>query len=107
MTIKDQAKQGIISQLIERCALDEGLDPQILVQAVGAGEVVIPHNRHVELSRPMAVGKGISTKVNANIGTSKDHPELKAELEKLKVALEAGAHTIMDLSTGGPIKEIR
>jgi len=107
MTIKDQAKQGIISKLIEHCALDEGLDPQILLQAVGAGEVAIPHNRHMELSRPMAVGKGVSTKVNANIGTSKDHPELKAELEKLKVALEAGAHTIMDLSTGGPIKEIR
>ncbi|RKX62499.1 MAG: phosphomethylpyrimidine synthase [Thermodesulfobacteriota bacterium] len=107
MTIKDQAKQGIVSKLIERCALDEGLDPQFLVQAVGTGEVAIPHNRHVKLSRPMAVGKGISTKVNANIGTSKDHPELKAELEKLKVALDAGAHTIMDLSTGGPIKKIR
>ncbi|MEA3385556.1 MAG: phosphomethylpyrimidine synthase ThiC, partial [Thermodesulfobacteriota bacterium] len=107
MTIKDQAKQGIISKLIERCALDEGLDPQILVQAVGAGKTVIPHNRHLELTRPMAVGKRISTKVNANIGTSKDHPELEAEMEKLKVALEAGAHTIMDLSTGGPIKEIR
>jgi phosphomethylpyrimidine synthase len=107
MTIKDQARQGIISQLVERCALNEGLDPQILVQSVGNGEVVIPHNRHVELSRPLAVGKGISTKVNANIGTSKDHPELEVELEKLKVALEAGAHTIMDLSTGGSIKEIR
>nr|HDN00636.1 phosphomethylpyrimidine synthase ThiC [Deltaproteobacteria bacterium] len=107
MTIKDQARQGIISQLVERCALNEGLDPQILVQSVGDGEVVIPHNRHVELSRPLAVGKGISTKVNANIGTSKDHPELEVELEKLKVALEAGAHTIMDLSTGGSIKEIR
>ncbi|MDL1958919.1 MAG: phosphomethylpyrimidine synthase ThiC [Deltaproteobacteria bacterium] len=107
MTIKNQAKQDMISQLIERCAMNEGLDPKILVQAVGAGVVVIPHNRHVELSRPMAVGKGISTKVNANIGTSKDHPEPEAELEKLKVALEAGAHTIMDLSTGGPIKEIR
>ncbi|MCK4426142.1 MAG: phosphomethylpyrimidine synthase ThiC, partial [Deltaproteobacteria bacterium] len=107
MTIKNQAKQDIISQLIERCAIDEGLDPKILAQAVGAGAVAIPHNRHVELSRPMAVGKGISTKVNANIGTSKDHPEPEAELEKLKVALEAGAHTIMDLSTGGPIKEIR
>jgi phosphomethylpyrimidine synthase len=107
MTLKDQAKQGIISQLIERCALDEGLNPQILGRAVAAGEVVIPHNRHVELSRPLAIGKGISTKVNANIGTSGDHPELEVELEKLKVALEAGAHTIMDLSTGGSIKEIR
>jgi len=107
MTLKDQAKQGIKSKLIERCALDEGLDPQLLVQAVGAGEVVIPHNRHVELIHPLALGKGISTKVNANIGTSRDHPELEVELEKLKVALEAGANTIMDLSTGGSIKEIR
>ena len=107
MTIKDQAKKGLISLLTERCALDEGLNPKDLAKAVGDGKAVIPHNRHVELGRPFAIGKGLSIKVNANLGTSKDHPELEAELEKLKVALDAGAHTIMDLSTGGPIREIR
>jgi len=107
MTIKDQAKQGIISPFIEQCALDEGMDPKAFAQAIGTGQIAAPHNRHVELSRPMAVGKGLSTKVNANLGTSKDHPEIEAELKKLEVALAAGAHAIMDLSTGGPIKEIR
>ena len=107
MTIKDQAKLGIISPAIEQCALDEGMDPKSFAQAIGTGQIVVPHNRHVELSRPMAVGKGLSTKVNANLGTSKDHPEIEAELKKLEVALAAGAHAIMDLSTGGPIKEIR
>ncbi len=107
MTIKDQARQGIISPLIERCALDEGMDPKTFAQAIGTGQIAMPHNRHVELSSPMAVGRGLSTKVNANLGTSKNHPEIEGELKKLKVALAAGAHAIMDLSTGGPIKEIR
>lgn len=93
--------------MIERCAADEGVRPDALAKAVAEGRVAIPHNRHAQLSRPMAIGQGLSTKVNANIGTSKDHPEPEPELEKLRVALAAGTHTVMDLSTGGPLKEIR
>ncbi len=107
MTIKESAKNGNITPLVERCAKDERIDPNALREAIAKGTVVIPHNKHVELERPMAIGQGMSTKVNANIGTSKDHPDPKPEIEKLRVALEAGAHTIMDLSTGGPITEIR
>jgi phosphomethylpyrimidine synthase len=107
MTIKTEAAKGNISELIRKCAEHEGCSPESLAKSVGKGTAVIPHNRHVQLERPYAIGAGLSTKVNANIGTSKDHPEPEPELEKLKVALEAGAHAMMDLSTGGPIKEIR
>ncbi len=107
MTIKELAKNNTVSPLIKRCAESEGISPEKLSRLVAQGKVVIPQNRHQELSRPVAIGTGLSTKVNANIGTSKDHPEPEPELEKLKAALDAGAHTIMDLSTGGPIKEIR
>jgi phosphomethylpyrimidine synthase len=107
MTIKELAENGTAPEFMVRCALDEGLPPEVLARNVAAGQAVVPHNRHVELSRPMAIGKGLSTKVNANIGTSKDHPDLEPEMEKLRVALGAGAHTVMDLSTGGPIKDIR
>ena len=107
MTLKDQAKNGILSPIVEKCAKLEGVYPKELGEALGEGRAVVPHNRHVQLKRPMAIGAGLTTKINANIGTSKDHPELEPELEKLAVALKAGAHTIMDLSTGGPIKDIR
>ncbi len=107
MTIKEQAQNGTIIPLFEQCAKDEGISPEKLARLVAEGKAVVPHNRHVELSKPKAIGEGLSTKINANIGTSKDHPDLEPELEKLKAALEAGADAIMDLSTGGPIKEIR
>ncbi|MGQ9744964.1 MAG: phosphomethylpyrimidine synthase ThiC [Dissulfurimicrobium sp.] len=107
MTIKEKAKSGIILPIIEQCAREEGVDPKELARNIGAGLAVIPQNRHTILRHPAAIGKGLSTKINANIGTSKDHPNLEPELEKLRISLEAGAHTVMDLSTGGHIKEIR
>lgn len=107
MTIKEQAQKGTVIPVIERCARDEGVSPEELAGLVAEGRAVVPHNRHVELEEPRAIGQGLATKVNANIGTSKDHPDLEAELEKLEVAIEAGADTVMDLSTGGAIKEIR
>jgi phosphomethylpyrimidine synthase len=107
MTIKTDAAKGNISELIRKCAEHEGCSPESLAESVGKGTAVIPQNRHVTLERPYAIGAGLSTKVNANIGTSKDHPEPEPELEKLRVAIDAGAHAMMDLSTGGPIREIR
>jgi phosphomethylpyrimidine synthase len=56
---------------------------------------------------PLAIGKGLKTKVNANVGTSKDHTNVEEELEKVRVAIKAGADTIMDLSTGPAIDETR
>ena len=85
----------------------EGLDVNILRESVAKGKVVIPANvRHVGLV-PCGIGQGLSTKVNANIGTSSDFGDVTTELAKLWVALDAGADTVMDLSTGGDIPAIR
>ena len=107
MTIKEQAEKGIITPEIEACARKEGISPERLRALVAEGKAVVPANRRFKLKKPCAIGAGLRTKVNANIGTSRDLPEVEPELEKLKVALSAGADTIMDLSTGGPIDEIR
>ena len=59
------------------------------------------------IAAPLGIGKGLRTKVNANIGTSRDRMSIDDEIAKLKVAVSAGADAVMDLSTGGPIIEIR
>ena len=107
MTQLELAEQGIISPRMEDVARREGLDAETIRQGVAAGTIVIPANvnhKHVE-SR--GVGKGLSTKVNANIGTSSDFIDLKTELLKLDIAIKAGADAVMDLSTGGDLPAIR
>uniref|UniRef100_A0A7V5Y0G9 Phosphomethylpyrimidine synthase n=1 Tax=candidate division WOR-3 bacterium TaxID=2052148 RepID=A0A7V5Y0G9_UNCW3 len=84
----------------------EGISVKELKSKIAKGEVVILKNSKREIIG-CAVGKGLTTKVNANIGTSPEICDLKIELEKLKVAEEAGADTVMDLSTGGDLDEIR
>ncbi|OGB88829.1 phosphomethylpyrimidine synthase [candidate division WOR-1 bacterium RIFCSPHIGHO2_01_FULL_53_15] len=69
--------------------------------------IVTPHNPRHKGVRSVSIGQGLSTKVNANIGTSADFPDVEEELKKLEAAIEAGADTIMDLSTGGEISAIR
>ena len=75
--------------------------------AVKNGTAVIPANTRHTLRKPCAIGHGLTTKVNANIGTSTDKHSLNIELEKLHVSVEAGAHTVMDLSVGGDLAAIR
>ncbi len=91
---------------IEQVAKKEGVDPEKLRKLVAAGRVVIPSNsRHSpEL---MGIGESLNIKVNANIGSSPDHVDMSEELEKASVSVKYGADTIMDLSTGGDIDEIR
>lgn len=77
------------------------------MEKIAAGRVVIPHNMNRDLPSPRGVGEGLRVKVNANIGTSADYPEMETELEKLQAAIDAGADAVMDLSTGGDITGIR
>jgi len=85
----------------------EGIQPDRLAKLVRAGRAVIPSNpRHKNL-RPCAIGENLRVKVNANIGTSRDYIDLREELDKVKVAIQFGADAIMDLSTGGDIRNIR
>lgn len=93
------------SGLLNICR-EEGVSPVQLKQLIQAGKVVILASRLRKI-RPVAVGKGMRVKVNANIGTSPDRSDTKQELEKLRVAIEAGADTVMDLSVGGDVDETR
>jgi len=107
MTQLEYARQGTITALMEEAALAEGVSPEFIRDGVAAGNIVICHNRTRGGGRPLAVGKGLRTKVNANIGTSADDLDIAKELEKARVAVASGADAIMDLSTGGPVDAIR
>jgi len=107
MTQLEMARKGNISPQMESVASAEGLDPEIIRQRVAAGTVVLPANVRHHGIVPCGIGQGLSTKVNANIGTSSDFGNIDTELEKLRVAINAGADTVMDLSTGGDIPSVR
>ncbi|MBN1253794.1 MAG: phosphomethylpyrimidine synthase ThiC [Deltaproteobacteria bacterium] len=102
-----KARRGEITPEMETIARTEGIDPQTLMEGVSCGRVVIPANKRHRGLKPIGVGEGLTVKVNANIGTSSDHADPDEELLKLEAAIEAGADTVMDLSTGGDIDEIR
>jgi phosphomethylpyrimidine synthase len=106
LTEVEKARAGEITPALKEVAQFEGIDPEKLRALVADGRVVINGYARAH-SRVIGIGEGLSTKVNANIGTSPDHDDPSIELEKLEVALEAGADAVMDLSTGGDIDAIR
>ena len=107
MTQLEMARAGQVSELMRQAAAAENIDAEILRQKIAAGTAVICRNNKHTNAPPLAVGEGLRTKTNANIGTSQDDATIDKELDKAKVAVAAGADAIMDLSTGGPIDEIR
>ena len=107
MTQLEAAKQGIITDAMRIVAADEGLAPEAVMAAVASGEAVIPLNIHHKNCRPVGVGRMFTTKINANLGRSVTHSGKGDELEKLAIALKAGADFVMDLSVGEDIPAIR
>ncbi|MDK2856507.1 MAG: phosphomethylpyrimidine synthase [Bacillota bacterium] len=100
MTQREAALAGRITPEMERAAAREGVTPEFLRAGLAEGSICLPANpAHTGLD-PLAIGRGLRTKVNANIGTSQDFPETEKVIAKLKVAVEAGADAVMDLSTG-------
>lgn len=95
------------SKIIKQVAKKESLNESVLLNKINKGECVITLNKNKKIEKPCAIGKGTSTKVNVNIGTSPDKIDLKTEMKKLAVSVELGADTIMDLSLGGNLKKIR
>jgi len=85
----------------------EGIEPDKLMALVRAGKVVIPSNPAHKNLIPCAIGEGLRVKINANIGTSRDYIDVDEELRKVRVAVKYGADAIMDLSTGGRLRQIR
>ncbi len=107
MTQIERARRGTPTPQLKRVAKAEGMAADDLLALVARGQVVIPWNpRHASAS-PAGIGHGLRTKVNVNLGTSRDFPSLADELRKVRVALEYGADALMDLSTGGDIRRIR
>ena len=107
MTQLDYARQGQVTEAMKKCAAAEDVSAEAIRQGVAEGKMVITQNlKHTHIA-PLAIGKGLRTKVNANVGTSGEHNNIEEELEKVRAAIEAGADTIMDLSTGPGIDETR
>jgi phosphomethylpyrimidine synthase len=103
------AKSGKISPEVKFVAKAEGIEAEILCDEVSAGRLVIPANKiHLKSNlKPAGIGRVLRTKVNANIGVSSVRSTVGEEIEKMRVAIEAGADSIMDLSTGGDLDGIR
>ncbi len=106
MTEVEKARAGETSPALQKVAQFEGMDPEELRALVADGRAVITGYARADC-RVVGIGEGLSTKVNANIGTSPDHDDPGIELQKLDVAIDAGADAMMDLSTGGDIDAIR
>src|SRR5512136_13853 len=103
----DHARTGTITREMTEAALAEGVSPDFIRDGIVAGTIVLCHNLKHTSGRALAVGTGLRTKVNANIGTSADDLDIGKELEKARTAVQYGADALMDLSTGGPVDEIR
>ncbi len=107
MTQTEKARKGVLSPVLRKVAAAEGVAPEKLAGLVARGLVVIPFNPNHSPARPSGIGQGLRTKVNVNIGTSRDFPRLADELRKVRISLAHGADTLMDLSTGGDLRRIR
>jgi len=107
MTQLEKARKGLITEEMKIAARVEKVAPEYIRRGIVDGTIVLVRNVKHTTIKPLAIGLGLRTKVNANIGTSKDHMDLNLELKKLKIAIDAGADAVMDLSTGGNLAAIR
>ncbi|MDD5130698.1 MAG: phosphomethylpyrimidine synthase ThiC [Candidatus Omnitrophica bacterium] len=107
MTQLEYAKNNIVTALMRKVAQKERMEPKELMRLIRAGQAVIPLNMKHKITKPFAVGRGLSTKVNANIGISTDESSIADEIQKLKIAIKYGADALMDLSVGGDLVKVR
>ncbi|MEW8973178.1 MAG: phosphomethylpyrimidine synthase ThiC [Tissierellaceae bacterium] len=106
-TQMDAAKRGIITKEMKIVSEKEGIDLELLRERIAKGQVVIPANKNHKSLDPEGVGKGLKTKINVNLGISRDCPNVDKELEKVKWAIDMEADAIMDLSSFGKTEEFR
>jgi phosphomethylpyrimidine synthase len=107
VTQKYFALKGIITDKMKIVAEKEGLTPEFIMNELKKGTVVIPANINHEKLDPIGIGFPLKTKINANIGNSATASDIENELKKLHISIHYGADTVMDLSTGSNINEIR
>ncbi len=106
-TQMEAAKKGIVTPEMKIVAEKEGMDVQELMNKMAVGRVVIPANKYHTSIDPEGVGEGLRTKINVNLGISKDCNHIETELEKVRMAIEMKAESIMDLSNYGKTQEFR
>ncbi|KPU26496.1 thiamine biosynthesis protein ThiC [Caloranaerobacter sp. TR13] len=106
-TQMDAAKKGIITKEMELVAKKEKIDVEVLREKIAQGKVVIPANKNHNSLDPEGIGESLRTKINVNLGISKDCYNIEKELEKVKTALEMNVEAIMDLSSYGKTEEFR
>jgi len=101
------ARRGLGTEEMDYVAQRERLSPELVRSEVARGRAIIPANIHHRNLEPMAIGIAFKCKINANIGNSAVTSNVDEELTKLSNAVRLGSDTVMDLSTGGNIPEIR
>ncbi len=106
-TLIRAARSGRVTEEMKIVAREEGISPEKIRDRVASGRVVILRNINHDGVKPRGVGLGLLTKVNVNVGTSAQVCNIELEIEKVKVAVRYGADTVMDLSTGGDLDQIR
>lgn len=106
-TQMDAARQGLITPEMQAAAEHEGIAPEELRRQLAEGRAALPANKGHKCLKPYAVGRRLKTKINVNLGTSRDCLDLEVELAKVQSAVQMGAEAIMDLSTFGDTRSFR
>lgn len=106
-TQMDAARKGIITKEMEAVAKKEYMDIDELVKLVACGKIIIPANKNHKCLEPNGIGSMLRTKINVNLGTSRDCVDLDMELDKVNNAVKMGAEAIMDLSSFGDTRKFR
>lgn len=106
-TQMNAARAGIATKEMETVAAYEGMDLQKLMNEVAAGTIVIPANKNHKCLKPFGIGNSLKTKINVNLGTSRDCLNMDVEMKKVNQAVSMGAEAIMDLSSFGDTQTFR
>jgi phosphomethylpyrimidine synthase len=106
-TQMDAARQGIVTEEMKIVAKDENMEIDELMALMAQGKVIIPCNKKHKSIHPSGLGSMLKTKINVNLGTSRDWKDIDMELEKVQSAIDMGAEAIMDLSSYGDTRVFR
>ncbi|MBW2366266.1 MAG: phosphomethylpyrimidine synthase ThiC [Deltaproteobacteria bacterium] len=106
-TQMNAARNGIVTPQMETVLDEESISRDLLLEQMAAGKIVIPANKNLHSLKAKAVGTGLTTKINVNLGVSEDCCNLDMELKKVKTAIDMKTDAIMDLSTFGDTRTFR
>ncbi len=106
-TQMDAARRGIVTKEMEAVAREENISIESLMEELAKGTVIIPANKNHKCLKPRGIGFSLKTKINVNLGTSRDCLDMQCEMAKVENAVKMGADAIMDLSSFGDTKVFR